>query len=58
MRVSECRKCDYFKEGKYSIRHVPASGNAVGFTYKYGWCQRFLRRCLQVKKTECESEDE
>lgn len=53
MKVSECRKCDYFKEGRYSIRHVPASGRAVGFTYRYGWCVGLFRRCLEVKKSEC-----
>lgn len=53
MRISECKNCEFFKEKKYSITHYPANYHAVGFSYKYGFCEKKKNRCINVKKSEC-----
>lgn len=53
MKVSECRKCRYFRERRWSQRYEPKDYHPIGMTHVYGWCAYRKSRCRQVKRREC-----
>ena len=52
MKVRNCKKCKHHTVKRYSIRHVPASGKAVGYVYYYAFCEKHKDRCLNIKRCE------
>jgi len=54
MQISYCKGCPFNECRRFSIRHVPATGRAVGFTYRYAYCLRHEQRCLDVSAMVCE----
>lgn len=54
MKVNYCQGCPFKECRRFSIKHVPATGRAVGFTYRYAYCLRHEQRCLDVSAMVCE----
>ena len=52
MRVRECEKCFYYRRRTWSTYYIPKKYHPIGMTHAYGWCLRFKRRVLDVRKCE------
>ena len=53
MKVSDCRKCRYKREHRWSTHYEPRYYHAIGMTHVYAWCERWKKRCSEVKAVEC-----
>ncbi len=50
MKVSQCRKCKYYKRKVWSTSYKPASYRKIGVSHAYGYCELCNQRCLEIKK--------
>lgn len=53
MRVSDCRKCEFHSERRYSTYHEPRNYHPIGMSHRYAFCELTKRRCSDVKDNEC-----
>lgn len=50
MKVKECNLCPYFQRKRWVTYHTPNNYHAIGITHAYGYCSKYKRRCLEIKK--------
>lgn len=53
MRVSNCRKCEFHSERRYSTYYEPRNYHPIGMSHRYAFCELTKRRCSDVKDSEC-----
>jgi len=53
MRVSDCRKCEFHSERRYSTYYEPRNYHPIGMSHRYAFCELTKRRCSDVKDSEC-----
>lgn len=58
MKVAKCKKCFYCLKKRYSTYHTPNNYHPIGITHVYYFCELFNKKCLDVKKSECEKKEE
>ena len=52
MRVRDCVKCDHYRRRVWSSCYKPQRYHAIGVSHAYGYCVKYEKRCLDVKKCE------
>lgn len=52
MKVSICEKCPYYKIGRWVTYHKPLNYHPIGITHRYGYCEKYKKRCFEVKKCD------
>lgn len=50
MRVRDCEKCSHYDKHRYSTYYR--------VTHIYGFCELLHKKCLEVKKSECDDAKE
>lgn len=53
MRVSDCRKCEFHSERRYSTYYEPRNYHPIGMSHRYAFCELTKKRCSDVKNSEC-----
>lgn len=53
MKVSVCRKCEHYRERRWSQYYEPKHYHAIGFAHVYAYCAYMKQRCTDVKRTDC-----
>lgn len=52
MKVRICEKCQYYQRKVWSHLYEPSNYHTIGMSHAYGFCQKYKKRCLSVKKCE------
>ena len=53
MKVSVCRKCKHFRERRWSTYYEPRHYHAIGIPHIYGYCDRWKKRCTEIRDKDC-----
>lgn len=49
MKVRKCENCEFYQRKIWTTRYKPANYHTVGVNHAYGFCEKYNKRCLDVK---------
>ena len=52
MKVRLCEGCKHYERRTWTTRHKPSGYHTIGITHAFGYCRKYAKRCLAVKKCE------
>ena len=57
MNVKQCEACEHYRRITWTVPYQPKGYHKIGMTHAYGYCALHNKRCLNVKKGECQEGD-
>ena len=52
MKVKICEKCKNHTRYVWTQKYKPANYHTIGINHAYGFCIKYNKRCLDIKKCE------